>query len=190
MKLPYGVVLMGGRSTRMGTDKSMIQLDNRYLYEIAIEKLLPFCAHIRLSINENQSNLNHTFPTIIDKYENTGPIGGILSCFENDIHPMLLLAPDLVNISVDTVKDLIGIHQKNNQSCSMYYDSDQQIYEPMLSIWEKSALLQLQTFYMNDGRSLQKFLNTINAPRHTLYNTEEFVNINTVQEKEAWLQKR
>ncbi len=190
MKLPYGVVLMGGRSTRMGTDKSMIQVDNRHLYEIAIEKLLPFCAHIRLSINKDQSNLNYTYSTIIDKYENTGPIGGILSCFENDIHPMLLLAPDLVNISADTIKDLIDIHQKNNQSSTMYYNADQQMYEPMLSIWEKSALLQLQTFYENDGRSLQKFLKTINAPRHPLYTTEEFVNINTVQEKEAWLQKR
>ena len=52
----YGLVLCGGKSTRMGTDKSMLQYHSKpqryYVYDL----LFPLCEKVFISCNEQQSS--------------------------------------------------------------------------------------------------------------------------------------
>jgi molybdopterin-guanine dinucleotide biosynthesis protein A len=100
-----GVVLMGGQSTRMGTDKAFLKTNDQFYYQKAAQVLVPFCQEILLSVNETQAQ-NHIFeyPCIIDSFENQGPIGGILSVSKMERSTFLIIAVDLVHMQDKTVK--------------------------------------------------------------------------------------
>ncbi len=71
MPLIAGVILAGGQSSRMGVDKSQLTFKNQTLLERAHNLLI-------------QSSIEPVFISgpngIQDRYNNIGPLGGILSC--------------------------------------------------------------------------------------------------------------
>jgi molybdenum cofactor guanylyltransferase len=76
-----GFILAGGQSSRMGTDKAMLQIDGKTLMERAIEICKPFCHEILISSN-NPKHGNFGFAVISDEINNCGPMGGIYSCLK------------------------------------------------------------------------------------------------------------
>jgi molybdopterin-guanine dinucleotide biosynthesis protein A len=180
MKIPTGIVLIGGQSSRMGTDKSRLKIDNIYFYQAAVQKLKPYCDQIYLSINENQATIyEYEFPIIMDKYPNQGPIGGILSCFEEGHRDIIILATDLVNIQATDIETIILIHQRDKLGCTMFYNEHAENYEPLLSVWNSDMLTKLKGYFEKNGRSLQKFLFLQSVATHPLENRYNFKNINS-----------
>jgi len=188
MNKSTGLILMGGQSSRMGTDKSMLKIGDNFLYQIAAIKLNAFCQEVFLSINRSQAlHFNFEWPFIVDKYPNEGPIGGILSCYEAGHNSILVLAPDLINITNDDVSSLLSLHELDGNLCTMFYNEKNGYFEPLLSIWTELALSNLQIFFLNGGRSLQIFLKEQNIKRYNLENLHSFININTKQDFEDYL---
>lgn len=70
-----GYVLAGGKSSRMGTDKALLELAGKPLVLRAVEKLRRVCADI--SILGNRSELEIYAPMIRDLHEGCGPLAGI-----------------------------------------------------------------------------------------------------------------
>lgn len=76
MTLPiHGFVLAGGKSSRMGSDKALLQLGERALVEIAVEKLRGFCAAV--SIVSGREELGTFAPVVKDLRSDAGPGAGI-----------------------------------------------------------------------------------------------------------------
>jgi molybdopterin-guanine dinucleotide biosynthesis protein A len=75
-KLPvHGFVLAGGKSSRMGTDKALLQFRGRLLVEIAVEKLREFCTEV--SIAGNREDLSGFAPVVREERVDCGPAAGI-----------------------------------------------------------------------------------------------------------------
>jgi molybdopterin-guanine dinucleotide biosynthesis protein A len=75
-KLPvHGFVLAGGKSSRMGTDKALLQFRGQPLVEIAVEKLREFCAEV--SIAGNRNDLSRFAPVVCEERVDCGPAAGI-----------------------------------------------------------------------------------------------------------------
>jgi len=75
-KLPvHGFVLAGGKSSRMGTDKALLEFRGRALVEIAVEKLRGFCAEV--SIAGNREDLSAFAPVVREERVDCGPAAGI-----------------------------------------------------------------------------------------------------------------
>lgn len=71
----HGFVLAGGKSSRMGEDKALLQLGGRPLVEIAVENLRRFCAEV--SIAGNREDLGAFAPVVIEARTEAGPGAGI-----------------------------------------------------------------------------------------------------------------
>jgi molybdenum cofactor guanylyltransferase len=70
-----GYVLAGGRSSRMGTDKSLLPLAGKSLIQHAVAKLLRVCADVHI-LGSNPALAAYA-PLVPDIHPNCGPIGGI-----------------------------------------------------------------------------------------------------------------
>lgn len=75
-RLPvHGFVLAGGKSSRMGQDKALLQFRGRPMVEIAVEKLRSFCAAV--SIVGEREDLEGFAPVVRGEREGAGPAAGI-----------------------------------------------------------------------------------------------------------------
>jgi len=74
-----GIVLAGGRSTRLGQDKALVDLGGRRLVEIVLERLREVCADIVVSTNDPDKYSSLGYRTIADVYPERGALGGIYS---------------------------------------------------------------------------------------------------------------
>ena len=177
-----GIILTGGNSSRMGTDKSQLKLGDNTLAEIAFEKLKPVCNAVCYSINKNQQDLPYR-NTVLDFYENPGPLSGIISSFMFVETSILILAVDMPNISSATIRQLIE-NRNPKKLVTAFFDEEKQRWEGMLSIWEYHSFPIVQDFFDKGGRSLQKFLFSNDVEKIRITNPDEFRNINTMKEFE------
>ena len=190
-----GVVLMGGQSSRMGQDKSQLLFSHRYnsaegritqtknrqtLAELAHSKLKCYVDDVHFSINKSQAELDLE-NTIVDEYEEEGPLSGIISALKATQASIVVLGVDMPLVTKQSIKSLI--QQRNwDLLTTTFYNNRSNTWEPMLSIWEFETLPCLEAYFDNGGRSIQKFLNQFGNQRVPISNPEEFTNVNTMED--------
>ncbi len=179
----YGLVLAGGKSTRMGTDKSSLQYHGVSQRNYVSRLLSSYCEKVFLSANHEQAKDSaFDLPCIEDSFLGLGPVGGILSAFQR--YPgkaWLTIACDLPFINADTISYLVQ-HRNPGKMATAFMDAENQFPEPLITIWEPRAYSQLLLF-LSQGYS---------CPRKTLINSDvellqapdasTFKNVNTTEE--------
>jgi molybdopterin-guanine dinucleotide biosynthesis protein A len=89
-----GYVLAGGRSSRMGTDKSLLHLAGKPLIQHAVTKLRRVCAEVHI-LSSNPALAGYA-PLVPDIHPDCGPIGGIEAALTHSPHDWnLILAVDV-----------------------------------------------------------------------------------------------
>ena len=74
-----GIILCGGKSTRMKTNKALLRLGQKPIIEIMLEKMKRNFGEIILSANDPDLFNYLNVPVINDIYPNRGPLAGIHS---------------------------------------------------------------------------------------------------------------
>jgi molybdenum cofactor guanylyltransferase len=90
-----GILLAGGKSSRMGREKGDIIVGERKLYQYPLSVLESLCDEILISSCKEMKIEEH-YRQICDETPNIGPIGGIYTCLKkssNDIN--IILSYDL-----------------------------------------------------------------------------------------------
>lgn len=186
---PSGVVLMGGKSARMGQDKAFLTYHQKPLFLHMAELIQPFCDVVYLSVNAYQSQYHFDLPTIIDQYADEGPIGGLLSCYNQINDSILLVGCDLPLLDSLTIQNLMSSHQGEG-ACTMYYNLSKNCYEPMLAHWHRAMMGKLSDYFRNGGRSWQLFLNTHEVKKNYIPNVDVFTNVNFPQDWDVYTNLR
>jgi len=80
IKDTYGLVMCGGHSNRMGTDKSMLQYYNKPQRYHVYDMLLPFCEKVFISCNAQQAksvDAGYNFIEEAPIYQDFGPMAAL-----------------------------------------------------------------------------------------------------------------
>ena len=182
----YGLVLSGGKSTRMGNDKGLIDYhgipQREYLYQL----LNTLCDKTFLSIRGDQKKeLESSFNCIVDNDEYRGPLNGILSAHKE--YPKvawLVIACDLPLLDKKTVEELI-LKRDATKIATAYATKESNLPEPLISIWEPRGLKNVIS-YMKAAKSScpRKFL--INSDVKLIFPKQDDVlyNANSIAEYE------
>lgn len=174
---PYGLILAGGQSTRMGSDKSLLNYKGKPQREHLFELLSKFCLKVYTSCRTNQDVPTRINP-LIDYYDFPGPINGILTA--QHTHPdeaWLIIAVDMPFVDERALQMLLK--QRNvSKIATCYLHTPDNFPEPLLTVWEPSAFPALLEFAQSGNISPRAFLEqadieTINAP-----NPRVLLNIN------------
>src|SRR6202522_2767828 len=87
-----GFVLAGGRSTRMGQDKALLQVGGRSLVDLALDKLRSI-AVAAPRIAAARSDLSSYAPVLPDLHPGCGPLSGIEAALAATGQPLNLFLP-------------------------------------------------------------------------------------------------
>lgn len=184
-----GITLCGGESKRMKSDKALLNYTGQPQWKIVGELLKPFCEDVVISINEKQQRLwaeNENLQFIVDneKFQNHGPLSGILSVIEK--HPnqgLMIVGTDFPFLKME---HLIQLNNERGPNYDAVCFEKEGFLQPLVSILEKEAIEKLDLFYKEGNDSLRKFLGEIKTKK--IKADENFLaNINT---KEDYLKLR
>ena len=138
-----GIVLAGGRSSRMGEDKSMMKLNGKSLVEFSIDALRPLCDKVIVSSN----NLKHNFTGCEvwpDELPDQAPLIGIYSCLKRSVTEInIILSCDMPLMSTSMIGFLLA--QSADYEITVPIHDNGQI-EPLCGIFKKSAMGILKEF--------------------------------------------
>ena len=103
------VILCGGKSSRMGFDKSKIEIGDKLLIEITAEKLEKLFDEV-IFIAENKYKFGNIKYTVIeDLKKDYGPAGGILTGLEYSSSPYtFFIACDMPFINLEYIKYMMN----------------------------------------------------------------------------------
>ena len=195
-----GVILCGGQSTRMGSDKGLMQYKSLTLSELVISKLTGSVEHVVLSVNEQQYvSYEKKFPELaIVKDDMTiavyGPLKGILSVhLQYPAMDLLVLACDMISMHTNVLEYLITTCSIKKEDAFVFQTNEH--IEPLCAIYTARGLTKIyqlynqgqlknnsmycilksiQTCYIPINQEWSNYFNNYNSPADlsTLYNLE------------------
>ena len=148
----YGLVLAGGHSKRMGQDKALLCVDGETQLSRAVRLLESFADRVFVSTRADQQDESERkkFERIVDRYENLGPIAGILSALEEhgDVG-WLVLACDLPNIDEYTIRFLLD-NKSGDKPFTAFKSSSDGLPEPLCAYYAAGTAPIISSF-IDDG---------------------------------------
>lgn len=174
-----GVVLAGGRSSRMGQDKALLKLENETLLDRA-KRILREAGAARVLVSG--ANREHG---IADYFEEVGPLGGIHAVLRRTSLDVMVIPVDIPLMTFDMIKRLLPHSDpKSAQSVAITYKN----YPFPAFIPNNSRTLQYIEQVLNDAvgdwsiKGLLKHL----GHREIAVNYEQALsNVNTPEEWQA-----
>ncbi len=181
-----GLVLAGGRSRRMGHDKTREQWHGREQRYHIYDLLKPRCREVYISCREDQRpDIDPVYQSLPDTFTGLGPYGAILSAFRyNPDVAWLVVASDLPLLNAGTLDYLLA--NRHPGSCATTYKSPfDSLPEPLVTLWEPKSYPLLLSF-LSLGISCPRKVLIQNdayvlAPQHDT----ELMNVNTPGELET-----
>ena len=164
----YGLVLAGGRSRRMGSDKAALQTDGETQLKRTVRLLNRHvdCVFVSTQADQSDDPVRSGFDQIVDAYDNLGPVSGILSAMDSDPEKSwLVLACDLPNIDDETIEFLIA-NADADCLATAYVSVVDGLPEPLCAIWRPGSRAIIEQYVADGYRCPRKML--INSPTRLL----------------------
>ncbi len=153
-----GLVLAGGKSTRMGQNKAMLKVDGHPLYRRTALMLSPACRSVYLSVHALNMTDYPDWPCLYDdlNLRAEGPLTALLSAWQHlPQSNWLLSACDYPQLNSTMVRIL-------TQSAQLAYPTaflaDDGRANPLFAYYPSFLYPELKKFYAEGGKSLRVFL--------------------------------
>lgn len=175
-----GLVLIGGKSERMGSDKSLLNYHGTAQRDF-LNSLLKKTLNTDVYLSSRKEQNTVTEHVISDSFIGLGPLGGICSAFmQFPNNAFLVVATDLPFIDESVLIKLIN---KRNPSkiATAFIGTNSNFPEPLITIWEPKAYPVLLHFLSLGYSCPRKVL--LNSDVELVEIDEQFIrNINTPEE--------
>jgi molybdenum cofactor guanylyltransferase len=166
---PLGLVMAGGRSTRMGTSKALLTYHRmpQFLHTAAL--LAEVCTEVYVSCRLEQipelsaaaqpwPEMGWQFLPDMPEWGEIGPMNGLLSAFSCHQAPWLVLGCDYPLLHAQDLDALLTVRQTTAVGTAFCPPGG--VPEPLLAVYESSARTGIQTCFANGKYSLRYFLET------------------------------
>jgi molybdopterin-guanine dinucleotide biosynthesis protein A len=174
------LILIGGKSSRMGADKGLLDYHGKPQREYLFDLAKKHCSEVYFSCRAEQQFSENP---IIDKYE-LGPMGGILSAF--DFSPntaWLVVACDMPLIDENSFEVLVN-HRNKDKIATAFMNSETKAPDPLFTIYEPKALHLLTKYFESGNKSPKVFLQNNDTEIIISANLRMLTNVNTKEEFE------
>ncbi|MGI6254719.1 MAG: molybdenum cofactor guanylyltransferase [Acutalibacter sp.] len=178
-----GILLAGGKSTRMGRDKGGLKLFGKTFLQCQVEKLQALGVGEVLISGGEIPPLPGTV-TVPDLYPNRGPLGGIHACLLAARYPTSLV------LTVDTplvpAAALAHLRRAHREGVTVLYHRGKE--EPLISVMDRWVANTIEPLIAHSGAPVRALKGRVPWRRWEYLGPERYLdNCNTPQEYEALL---
>lgn len=180
----YGLVLAGGRSTRMKRDKASLEYAGKPQLARAMALIGPLVARAFVSVRPDQLHDRYrtAYDTITDLQPDLGPLAGIQAALR--AHPgqaWLVLACDLPFLSPQTLQHLIA-RRATARLATAYRSQFDGLPEPLCAIYEPASRGPLEAWIEQGQRCPRAWLSSSDVELLDLPEPRALDNVNTAEE--------
>lgn len=169
-------ILAGGRSSRMGQDKSLLPLSGRPLIRHIYDQLLHRFDDVLISTNEPEKHAFLGARTVADRVPGKGPLMGIASAMEAARHERVFVtACDIPVIDLDTVARMLVMAE--DFDCVIPMSSVG--HEPLFAVYRKSALPAMREVLAGGERRISAVFTRVRTRYYDLGRAPWYRNLNT-----------
>jgi molybdopterin-guanine dinucleotide biosynthesis protein A len=183
----FGLVLAGGASTRMRTDKALLDYHGQPQVRWAFELVSKFCTATFVSVRPDQRDdpSRAGLTQIVDRQPGIGPIAGISAALlEHPQSAWLVLACDLPFLTVNTLQHLVA-QRDPRKVATAYRSAHDGLPEPLCAIWEPAAREPVLAYIASGKQCPRKFLINADTALLDLPERAALDNVNTREEFES-----
>lgn len=187
-----GIILAGGKSSRMGDDKSFLLCSGKPLIEIVVDKLLHFFKDLIIVTNKPHLYKKYGIRTEPDILKGRGPLGGIYTGLITSLDKYnFIVACDMPFLN----QDLIQYMLERINGYDIIIPERSSKLEPLCAVYSKNCLKPIQDELSRNNLKITDFfkqvkVRTITEKETARLNSDKpsFVNINTPQDYRKWCQ--
>jgi len=179
-----GIILAGGKSSRMGTDKGFIELDDTTFISLIINAMKPLVNEI-IIVSNNPEYDAFGYKRINDLIKDSGPLAGLYSgLYHSKTENNLVLSCDVPLIKTFVLEQLINFDNENFEVVQL---QSQGKTMPLIAMYKKQCLHKCLELLDNNERRLRVAVAQLNTK--TINNDSEWnqyvKNINTTSQFNA-----
>jgi molybdopterin-guanine dinucleotide biosynthesis protein A len=179
------VILCGGKSSRMGFDKSLLQVEGEFVLLRTVKQLQKLFPKILL-VTDQRTKFPSVFSQvdiIEDHYVEKGPLGGLVTGLEEiETEYLFLLACDIPNVTVDLIRDL-AYHLPDYQTILCKQNGR---LEPLFAFYHRSCLPIFQQQLQTRNWQITKEFHRFSKKIISLEQSTTLDNVNTPKELIFW----
>ena len=184
-----GVILAGGKNSRMGTDKGLLMVEGKKIIERIIHAMKPVVDDIMIISNRNHYN-NLGCKVYSDIIKECGPMGGIHTALSlSNTETNLVVSCDMPFLDSETLKIIV----ENSNECEIAIPEHNGITEPLCAVYSTVCRNKISQLLGNGEWKLRDSLKYFNVKK-ILFDIESkaekiFSNINTKEEYKNLIEK-
>jgi molybdopterin-guanine dinucleotide biosynthesis protein A len=182
----HGLVLAGGQSSRMGSDKALLTYHTKNQLVHTAELLQQQCRDVFISCRDEQSEAYRNFgiPLITDSYLGIGPLGGLLSAQRSiPSAAWVIAACDLPFLDDATIRQLCS-HRNPLRFATAFRHPQSGRIEPLCACYESKSRTRLMLRHLEGKNSLAAFLDESRITELALQEFAALQNINDPEGKQ------
>ncbi len=179
-----GIILAGGKSSRMGQNKAMMKIADKHLIEYVYDIINKFTNQIIISSNNDEYSFL-SCKTVPDLYQNIGPVAGIFSCLKKAKYEKnIVMSCDTPFVSEKIIKEII--QKSSNYDVTIVRNGD--FIEPLIGVYNKSIINIFEKAILEKNYSIRRVIkqsniNIIDLQEDNLVDFQKsFFNINNQKE--------
>ncbi|MEZ4795681.1 MAG: molybdenum cofactor guanylyltransferase [Flavobacteriaceae bacterium] len=175
-----GIILAGGKSSRMGCDKGLLKMENKTFVERVIKAMKPLVNQI-IIVSNNPEYDQFGYARIEDEIKDSGPLAGLYSGLKSsDSEFNLVLSCDIPMIKTVILKMLVEADYKNYEATQIESNGKTM---PLIAIYQKKCMHKCLELLQQSERRLRVAVNQMKT-NTILIDTELDALIKNVNTKE------
>lgn len=177
------IVLAGGESKRMKTDKTLLPINGRPMIEHVWNQLRYHFDEILVSASEAGKYVLPGVRVVPDRTPGQGPLMGIASALEVSTHDLnLVVACDIPEIDIALARQMLAQAEGYDVVVPR---AEQSLLEPLFAVYRKSVLGVMQETLCSGERRIRAVFDRCKVKYFNLPDTRRLRNINTMEEYTA-----
>lgn len=172
-----GYVLIGGRSSRFGSDKALCTVSGRAMALHVADALRGLTDSVTLVGDPGKYGLLG-LPVVPDRFPGAGPLGGIVTALANASSAwILIVACDMPKLSDAPLASLLDPEARSNVQAVLPRTPDGRL-QPLCAAYARAALGPLADALQSGTRKVMEAVQTVPWRAVEMEDSAPFVNVN------------